>query len=294
MTTPITLEMARTLLPPRPDDAHKGVFGHVLVVAGARGFAGAARMAAEGACRAGCGLVTMAVPAPIGDLVAMGLPEAMTVYLPATREGSLHREALLPALNATAGKQVVVLGPGLTQHPETVAFVHTFVAGCPVPAVVDADALNALAKDRVPLVRSAAPRVITPHPGEAARLLRTDTAAIQSDRAAAARQLATETRAVVVLKGAGTIVHDPESDQACINTTGNPALATGGTGDVLAGLIGGLLAQGMRPGDAARLGVYLHGAAADQIARHTSGRGAMARDLLAMLPRAWRVLEEVQ
>lgn len=291
MTTPITQEMARELLPPRPADAHKGLFGHVLVLAGARGFAGAARMAAEGACRSGCGLVTMAVPAPIGDLVAMGLPEAMTVYLPATREGSLHREALMPALNATANKQAALIGPGLTQHPETAALVQTYVAGCPVPAVVDADALNALARHPDTLASSPAPRVITPHPGEAARLLGTDTAAVQRDRAAAACRLAERTRTVVVLKGAGTLVHDPQANETFINTTGNPVLATGGTGDVLAGLLAGLLAQGMNPSAAARLGVYLHGLAADLIARQTSSRGTIARDLLAALPRAWHALE---
>jgi len=290
MARDITLDTARALLPPRPFDGHKGNFGHVLTVAGSRGFTGAAKLATLAALRSGAGLVTLAVPFPLGDIVAAGLLEAMSLRLPATEDETFAHAAVEPALAATAGKQAVVLGPGIGRHDETEHFVREFASACPVPLIIDADGLNSLDEGASCLAAREAPTLLTPHPGEMSRLSGLSTAEVQADRENVATRLAASTGAVVVLKGHRTVVAAPDG-RAAVNTTGNHGMAKGGTGDVLAGLLGGLLAQGLDAFDAACLGVLVHGLAGDFAARDYTPRGMLAGNLLSALPEAWGALQ---
>jgi len=282
-------EDAAWAFPLRRREAHKGDFGHVLVVAGSVGKTGAAVLAAGGALRAGAGLVTVATPEPCLPVVAAARPEAMTEPLPATAGGGLD-EASLPRLLDLAGQRdAVVLGPGIGQDPGTRALVRAFVRACPVPLVVDADGLNALAAARgeeaaLGALRRHAPTVLTPHPGETARLVGRPTAEIQRDRPAAAAALARETQTIVVLKGERTLVAEP-SGRAAVAGTGNPGMATGGTGDVLAGVVGSLLA---RHGAllSATAAVVVHGRAGDLAARQRGEEGLTAGDVVEALPAA--------
>jgi NAD(P)H-hydrate epimerase len=250
-------DIVRWLPRPSPMD-HKGRRGHALVVAGMPGMRGAGRLAAIAALRGGAGLVTLA---------AAGEIHADDSVMTRSLEGNLG--ALLE------GKAAVVIGPGLGQSDLAAGWVGEVLASG-VPAVMDADALNLVAGVTEALAKAAGPIVITPHPGEAARLLGTSTAEIEADRLAAARALAAKTHAIVVLKGARTIVCDGTlGDEHCsINPTGGPELATGGSGDVLSGVIGALLAQGLAPADAARAAVWVHGAAGDEL-----GHGMISSDL---------------
>jgi len=281
----------RSLLPARPDAGHKGMFGHVFVIAGSRGFTGAAKLTADGAARSGVGLVTVGTPKPLGDIVASALTEPMTMLLPATDRETLAEAALDPALEFASNKNAVVLGPGLSQHPETRRFVLEFVRRCAVAMIIDADGLNCLAADPQALVRKdSIARVVTPHPGEMARLTGRTSAEIQMNRSAAAAAFAAQYGCVVVLKGHRTVVADGP-DNVFTNPTGNAGLASGGTGDVLAGLLGGLLAQGMTGLNAAVVGVYLHGLAGDLAAAKLTQRGMIAGDVVLAIPEAWRAVE---
>jgi hydroxyethylthiazole kinase-like uncharacterized protein yjeF len=290
MPNAISRGTAAQLLPPRPVDAHKGTFGHTFVIAGSRGFTGAMRLTCEAAGRGGCGLVTAGVPHALGDVAAVTLLESMSRLLPDTPEHTLAVAALDPALAFAADKQAVVLGPGISTHPETRDFVRSFVPRCAPPLVIDADGLNNLA-DVPELLRERPPAstILTPHPGEMARLIKTDTPSVQEDRKTVAAEFAATHGVVVVLKGYQTIVASPDGAVA-INTTGNSGMGTGGTGDVLAGLLGGLLAQGLSPWDAARLGVWLHGYAGDCAAEQFTSRAMLARDVLACIPQAFGAL----
>jgi hydroxyethylthiazole kinase-like uncharacterized protein yjeF len=279
----------RTLLPPRPFASHKGTFGHLVVVAGSEGKTGAATMSSEAALRTGAGLVTTAVPASLNDILEVKLTEAMTLPLPEAEGARGLGEGALSPLNDFLGdKTAVALGPGLGTHPETQVLVRALVRDCPLPMVVDADGLNALAGHLDVLKDAAGPRILTPHPGEMARLLDITPKEVQSRRLDIAREVATAHRVWVVLKGAQTVVAEP-GGHLSLNPTGNPVLASGGTGDVLTGLIGGFLAQRVAPWDAARLGVYLHGLTADYLAEAIGPRGHIAGDLIASLP---ELLEE--
>lgn len=290
MTIEITSSLANTLAPKRPDTAHKGAFGHLFIVAGSRAYSGAAVMTAHAAERSGVGLVTLGIPASLSDCVAARLVETMLLPLPGTELESFARDALFRAVEFSADKQAVVIGPGLSLEQETRDFVTAFVQQCAAPMVIDADALNALSMTPKALSGTGKPRILTPHPGEMARLLRCSIKDIQEDRIRAATALAEESGGVVVLKGAGTVVAEA-GKETYINTTGNAGLAKGGTGDVLAGLLGGLLAQGMIPREAAILGVFLHGLAGDLAAQRLTQRGMTAMDVVAALPDAWRVVE---
>jgi hydroxyethylthiazole kinase-like uncharacterized protein yjeF len=269
------------VLPRRHADAHKGDSGRLLVVAGATGTSGAARLAARGALGAGTGLLTVAVPEPIRVEVAAGDAAYMTAALRSTLAGSVAYPAARDILFRAANAHAVAIGPGLGTHEETVACVRRLVAELPRPTVVDADALNALVNAPVPAV--AAPRIWTPHPGEAARLLGVDPAAVVHDREAAARALWSRLGGIVVLKGAGTLVTD--GTVVLQNPTGNPGLATGGAGDVLTGMIGAFLAGGLEPLTAACAAVYIHGQAADELSESAGERGLSMRALLDVLPR---------
>ena len=270
------------LLPHRTPDAHKGSSGHVLVVAGSAGLTGAAALCSQAALRIGAGLVTLAVPGSLNDVLEVKLTEVMTAALPETAERSLSQAALAPILALLDGKRVLALGPGLSTHPETVKLVQALVAGCPVPIVLDADGLNAFAGEVARLERRQAPLVLTPHPGELARLLGVSIATVQADRVGVAREAAGRVGATVLLKGARSVVAEP-GGTLHITGTGNPGMATAGCGDVLTGVIAGLISQGMAPAAAAMAGAYLHGAAGDLAAARHGAPGMVAGDLLAEL-----------
>lgn len=288
-----SLQLAQT---PRPAQANKGNYGHVLVVGGSFGWvggkAGAPAMTALGALRAGAGLVTAAVPAPALPVVASFAPELMTWPLAATQAGQIAAKNLnqvqISAL--TAGKTVLAIGPGMGQSAQTAKFLAGLLAAAKVPAVIDADALNILAARPALLAKFAKNRtlVLTPHPGEMARLIGGNVAAVQADRLGTARTFAQRLGVTLVLKGARTIVAHPDGRLA-VNTSGNPGMAKGGSGDLLTGLIAGLLAQ--YPEDAARAveaAVYLHGLAADMAVRETDQHTLLATDSLARLAPAFR------
>jgi NAD(P)H-hydrate epimerase len=226
----------------------------------------------------------------LADAVAATLVEAMSLPLPATESESFSSRAVVPALDAAKSRSAVALGPGISQNEDTIRFVAKFVAQCPVPLVIDADGLNCICQSLEALTQCKAPVVLTPHPGEMARLAKCSTTDVQSDREGIAAAFAKEFGCVVVLKGKGTVVAAP-AGVCTVNTTGNAGLATGGTGDVLTGLVGGLLAQGMNPYDAACLGVYLHGLAGDIAALKKTQRGMIARDVIDAIPAGWRELE---
>jgi hydroxyethylthiazole kinase-like uncharacterized protein yjeF len=271
------------LLPLRPATGHKGTFGHLLVVAGSTGKAGAAAMTAEGGLRGGAGLVTVACPAGVQSALAIKLTEAMTEPL-AEVGGALSLQALATLKDFAEGKSALALGPGLGQHEETFALVRRLVRESPLPLVLDADGLNAIAGHSELLrERAAGNTVLTPHPGEMARLTGRSVAEVEADRIGIAREFARRHRVVLVLKGARTVTALPDG-RVRLNGSGNPGLASGGMGDVLTGLIGGLLAQGLSPADAAVLGVYLHGRAADRLLTAMGNAGMIAGDLLRELP----------
>jgi len=274
---------AAARLPARERDAHKGRFGHVLVVAGSEGKTGAAALAARGAVRGGAGLVSLACPAGLNDILEAKCTEAMTVPVADTAERALAAAAEEPLLALARERDVVALGPGIGRAAETTKLVRSLCRRLDTPLVIDADGLNAFEGAAEELRARGAPTVITPHPGEAARLIDASAGEIQADRLGAARRLAEVTGAVAILKGAATVVAAPGAPPL-VNPTGGPALASGGTGDVLTGLVAALLAQGLAPREAAGLAVWLHGAAGEGAA--PAGTGLAAEDLADALPRA--------
>ena len=289
---------AARVFPPRPPGAHKGTFGHVLVIAGSVGKTGAAVLAATAALRTGAGLVTVATPAPALPIVAAARAEAMTEPLPVDASGALDAAAVTRALALAKDRDAVVLGPGLGQEAGTRAFVRELVRRCPVPLLVDADGLNALApsareKDATDALRRSAPTVVTPHPGEMARLVSTSASEVQRRRLETARAFAMETGAVVLLKGQRTIVARSDG-RAAVNPTGNAGMATGGTGDALSGIIGALLARGCDAWTASTAGAYLHGLAGDEAAARLGQESLLAGDVVSHLPRAFRALERAR
>ncbi|CAO0824473.1 ADP-dependent (S)-NAD(P)H-hydrate dehydratase / NAD(P)H-hydrate epimerase [Desulfarculales bacterium] len=281
------------LLPARSPGGHKGSFGHLMVVGGSLGKSGAVCLAALGGIKAGAGLVTAALPEALNQVAEIKLTAAMSQPLPQTNQGGLALKALEVLAELAAVRQAVVLGPGLGQEEESAELARRLCADLGLPLVVDADGLNALAQGLGPGAIASQQAVITPHPGEAARLLGSSLAAVQADRLAAARALAAQSRAVTVLKGARTVIAEPEG-RAWINPTGNALLASGGSGDVLAGLIGGLLAQGVAALPAALCGVFVHGLAADMAEADYGLRGLAAEELLDYLPPAFASLEKPQ
>jgi hydroxyethylthiazole kinase-like uncharacterized protein yjeF len=278
----------------RRADSNKGTYGHTLVVAGSRGKAGAAALAGWGALRAGAGLVTVATPDDSLPTVASYRPELMTTPLAQTDAGtiSLRNFEYNRFTEIMRGKSVLALGPGISMQVETQQFVLRMLADCPLPIVLDADGLNALAAAELPQIERLSPALaLTPHPGEMARLLGCTVAEVQLDRVAAARRAAEKFKAYVVLKGFHTIVASPEGP-VFINSTGNPGMATAGTGDVLTGILAGLTAQfGVK--DWVRvlgLGVYLHGLAGDIAAARVGEAPLIATDLIESLPAAFAQL----
>ncbi len=274
-------------LPARRQAAHKGTFGHAGIIAGSVGKTGAAAMAAMGALRVGTGLVTVAVPSSINDILETKLLEAMTVPMPDTKARTFARSGLDRLLAFVSARTAVAIGPGLTTHPETVELVQELVKRIDRPCVLDADALNALAGKASLLTECKIPPVLTPHPGEMARLEPGATSqSINADRLGVATRFARERGVFVILKGARTVIARPDGT-AAVCPTGNPGMATGGTGDVLTGMLVGLLAQGLPPWDAACAATYFHGLAGDLAAARLGQAGMTAGDLILQIPHAF-------
>ncbi|MGH9787153.1 MAG: NAD(P)H-hydrate dehydratase [Candidatus Acidiferrales bacterium] len=276
--------------------AHKGDFGHVLLVAGSRGKTGAAALGGRAAMRMGAGLVTVATPAGGQSVVASMVPEIMTEALPDTDTGAISSHALDYGRFAKLleGKTVLAMGPGLTTHPETAQFVRAVLEQFDLPLVLDADALNALVGQLDALRHRRSRRVVlTPHPGEMARLLGTTTAEVQRQRIEVAQKFARDFDVFVILKGHRSLVAAPDG-QVWVSPTGNPGMASGGTGDVLTGMVAGALAQfrDVTPAEAACLAVFLHGFAGDLAAGIQGEQGLIASDVIEALPAAWRRLRE--
>jgi ADP-dependent NAD(P)H-hydrate dehydratase len=277
-------------LPPRDSDSHKGTFGSVLIVAGSAGMSGAAVLAGLGALRSGTGLVFLAVPDVIQSIVAGHEPSYLTIGLASDADGHISGDAASKLRQAISGKSAVAIGPGLGQSESLRAIVSELYSTCELPLVVDADGINLLATSGIDLSKKAGPRILTPHPGEFARLIGRTTNEVQERREPLAVEFAAKHQLVLVLKGHGTVITD--GDRVGVNQTGNSGMSTGGTGDVLTGLVVGLLAQGMSPFAAARLGVHLHGLAGDLAAADLSQPGLIASDLPRYMGAAWKQILE--
>lgn len=288
----IDMEYASKLVVPRRRTAHKGECGHCLVVAGSSGKSGAAAMAANSAMRSGAGLVTLAVPCGIHPVVEMKTTEAMTVPLPERLDGSLAFDSIGVIRSLLEAKDAVAVGPGLGLDEVTVAVVRDLLATAKLPLLLDADALNAAAEDVSILKVSASPTVVlTPHPGEMARLTGFSIAEIESDRIGVAGHFAASNDCYLLLKGARTVIAAPDG-RIAVNSTGNPGMASGGMGDVLTGVITALLGQGYEPFDACCLGAFCHGFAGDLAGEEKGEMGLIATDVQEMLPYAFKRLLE--
>ncbi len=285
------LELAEmsSLWPTRAAASHKGMFGHPLIIAASRGKSGAALLAARGALRVGAGLVTVAAPETALPGLTTACPELMSEPMP-EREGHFAAAATASRLGAVlSGKNVLVAGPGIGVSADTKELIEYLIsegAAPNRPLVLDADGLNAVAEIGCRIVlRAKGPVLLTPHPGEMARLLKRGTAEVNADRIGAARRLCEHTGAVTLLKGARSVIASPDG-AVYVNSSGNPGMGTPGMGDVLSGVLGGLLAQGLAARDAMALGVFVHGYAADRVARRLAPVGFIAGDVIEELPRA--------
>jgi len=284
-------EHIRSILPKRRPDGHKGTFGTALIIAGSRNFSGAAVLAGMAAVRSGCGLIRLAIPDGIADVVSSDVIEAVKIPLPQTDTEALSPAALESLLEMSAEAQAIAIGPGIGTDPRTRELELDFLAEVEKPTVIDADGINNLFGRLDLLSRAKAPLVLTPHPGEFARLTGLKAAAVNADRVGVSRKFATIEKIVLVLKGASTVIAAPDGT-VFVNPTGNSGLAKGGTGDVLTGLITGLIAQGMSPLDAACAGVFLHGLAADLAVQSLTEYCLAAGDLTRYLPQAFAAVLE--
>ncbi|MEX2140317.1 MAG: NAD(P)H-hydrate dehydratase [Pirellulales bacterium] len=275
-------------LSPRRPESHKGDYGRGLLIGGAQGMAGAISLAGMATLRAGAGLVTIATPDVCQSTVAAFEPSYMTLGLANDGEGRLAKTAHRPLVEAAAKSTAVGCGPGLGRSHDLVKLVERLYFELPQPTVFDADGLNALAEQPDILNRAAGPRILTPHPGEFGRLVAKDGPMSVAERRERAIDLAVRCNAVVVLKGHQTFITDGTRSE--VNTTGNAGMATGGTGDILTGVLVALLCQGLAPFDAAHLGVYVHGLAGDLAAAELGQVSMIARDLLDFLPAAFKSL----
>lgn len=271
------------LFPPREFDSHKGRFGHLLVIAGSEGKTGAAALCANAAMRCGTGLVTLGVAESLNPALEPLVLEPMTHPLPENEKGFLSDNCLKDILSLLTGKQALALGPGLGTREGTAKLVRELVMQSPVPLVLDADAVNCLADDPDVLKRKTVPAILTPHPGEMARLCRVSSRDVQADRLGLARKFASEWDVILILKGARTVIALPDG-KAFINPTGNPGMASGGMGDVLTGMVSGFLAQGFSPEAACLAGVYIHGLCADVLSKQKGAFGFLARDMVQSIP----------
>jgi NAD(P)H-hydrate epimerase len=279
------------VISPRESGAHKGDFGHLMVIAGSPGKAGAAVMAARSALRTGAGLVSVATPNGLVPIIQSQLVEAMCVPSAESIEGTLGIGSEEELCRAAVGMTACTIGPGLSTHHETVQVVRNLIQRMTIPLVIDADGLNALAGSVDILERSKAPVILTPHPGEMGRLTGLSSADVQKDRIGIASGFSAKYKVILVLKGAGTVVACPDG-RVFINSTGNPGMSTGGTGDALTGMIGSLLAQGYTATQAACLGVYIHGLAGDLAVKEKGEMGMIAGDLIEKIPEAIKATRE--
>ncbi len=286
----LDVELVSQLLRPRDRQAHKGTFGHCLLIAGSTGKSGAAALAANATVRSGAGLVTLACPATINPILEIKTTEAMTAPLPDNANGQLTDAALPLLAQLLVDKDAVALGPGIGRQPETIRLVQRLVETISLPLVIDADGLNALADDITVLQRTASPSVIlTPHPGEMARLLGTALPAAPEERIEVARQFARSYGVHLILKGARTLIAAPDG-RVAINGSGNPGMASGGMGDVLTGVLTALLGHGLPPWQACQLGVFVHGLAGDLVVADKGEIGMQAGDVVESLPYAFQQL----
>lgn len=279
----ITKDLVAERFLPRPLDSHKGTYGRLLTVCGSYGMAGAALLCARGALRSGVGLLTAAVPERVYPLLAAAVPEAVFLPLPDTEDGTLSAAAAESLCRAVSGATAVVIGPGLGTGPDIAQVVSRVCRDSTRPVVLDADGINSLDSHILVEETVLAPLILTPHPGEMARLLGEPVDRVQRHRREIARRFVDQTGVTLVLKGHHTLVGAP-GRPLLENLTGNPGMATGGSGDVLAGIIGALAAQGMDPYYAAMCGVYLHGVAGDRAAVRLSQHSLLPSDLIEELP----------
>jgi NAD(P)H-hydrate epimerase len=271
----------------RKKDSHKGDFGHVFIIAGSRGLTGAACLCAQAALRSGAGLVTVGIPKSVYGIVAAKLMEVMVMPLPETGNGCLGSAAFRQIKAVAARVDVLALGPGLSKEPQTQRLVRNIVKEIGLPMVIDADGLNAMAGAMNILVRRGVGTIITPHPGEMARLAGISSDEVQKNRTALAKKIASKYNIITILKGHRTVVSSPEG-KTFINTTGNPGMSKAGTGDALTGIIAAFLAQGATMFDAAVLAVHVHGMAADIAVQEKGELSLLASDIINVLPRALR------
>ena len=287
----ITPEMVAALLPERPAGAHKGTFGKLYLLAGSRGLTGAGALAAEAAMRSGVGMIRLGCPATLEPIYEMKLTEAMTRGLPDIgKKGALALRGFGAVMDDLTWAKAAAIGPGLGVHRETGELVRRLAAKISVPFVLDADGLNAFSKDRAALEGKHAPCVLTPHAGEFERITDSAVPADFDGKLAAVRAAAKRFNCVLLLKGAPSLIAEP-GGQVYLNPLGNSGMATGGSGDVLTGLVGSFLAQGLKPLDAAIVGAYLHSLAGDLAAGEIGERSLIAGDLVDYLPRAFEALE---
>lgn len=282
----ITKEDVRKMLPKRPKDAYKNMFGHVLVLGGSAGMTGAAVLASRAALRLGAGLVTLGIPKSLNAIVSAKLTEVMTKPLSETEEQTISLKALdtINNLIQLRAINVVVIGPGLSTHPETVELVRSFVSASKGPLVIDADGINALV-GKLDIVKNAKCKIVfTPHAGELGRLIAKHATEIKEAGIKYPVEFSKETGTVCLLKGHHTIITDGEN--VAVNTTGNPGMATAGSGDVLSGMVGGLIAQGLDIFAAAKAAVYIHGLAGDIAAKENTEMGLIASDIIKAIPSA--------
>ena len=296
MSIPVHLATAAAmaaLLPARDPRAHKNSVGRVVVVGGSTGLTGAVALAARAALRSGAGTVQAAIPRSLNDVLEVKLTEEMTLPMPETAERTLALAALEPLLARAGQAEVIALGSGLSRHRDAAELVRRVVAECDRPLVIDADGLNAFEGHTEALLSAPAPRVLTPHLGEMRRLTGVDTEALEANRIDVTREWAQRWRSVLVLKGAPTVIGAPDG-RATVIPTGNPGMATAGMGDVLTGAIAALIAQGLTPYDAARLGAYAHGMAGDRVAGEKGQYGLVAGDVVEALPLALLTLARLR
>ncbi|MCM8766180.1 MAG: NAD(P)H-hydrate dehydratase [Candidatus Omnitrophica bacterium] len=276
-------------LPKRKPDTHKGDYGHVFVLAGAKGLTGAATLCSQAVLRVGAGLVTLGIPASLNPILEVKLTEVMTLPLPETKEASLSFKAKDRILNFLEKCDCVIIGPGLSRNEETQKLVRFLLKKISLPIVLDADGINALAGYLELLKNIKGDLVLTPHIGEFSRLVGISIEEIKKNKISVAKNFLRKYNIILVLKGYQTIIAQ-RAKRIYINKTGNPGMATAGSGDVLTGMIGGFLAQGISPFDSAKFAVYLHGLAGDLAKKEKSEYGLIASDILENIPRAIRRL----
>lgn len=281
----IEKQMVASMIPGREKQTNKGDYGKVLIISGSKGMTGAGCLAARAAHRSGAGLVYLAVPGSLLPVYGASLTETIIIPVEDQDKGHIVYDGMGFLEKQMEGKNVIAAGPGLSVNEDTIELIFRIIEKSIMPLVLDADALNAIARDVSVLKKLKTTAVITPHPGEMARLTGKSTVQIQEDRVNTAREFASKWGVITVLKGFRTIVALPD-ETAYINLTGNPGMATAGTGDVLTGIIAGLITQGIKPGDAAVAGVYLHGLAGDMAAAKKGEYGLIASDLVDEIPAA--------